>query len=312
MRRTALLIVAGVVAISAPLQAVLPVVTLPYGGVGQPYYASLKIQDYPYVNLTGTLPAGLVYNGDSKEILGTPLEAGAFRLTLGVENAFGTSGSEVLTLNVMQISTPSLLPSGSVCSSFSQTFAVSYAPPPPYLWTMVAQTPLPGLTLDSSTGVLSGNPTSGGNFSFNLEALSTATGVYATGNVTLNIASFCLSPSLPDGDANSPYRTVLTPKGGTAPFRWTAIGTFPNGVSIDSNSGVLSGTPTVPGKYTFSVQVTDSTSATATQSFTLTINPSLVFTTTSPLPHGTAGANYSQTFTASGGLAPYVFATSNP
>src|SRR5437773_2114334 len=80
-------------------------------------------------------------------------------------------------------------------------------------------------------------------------------------------------------------------------------------------SGVLSGTPTNSGTFTFTVRFTDThpTPATATKAFSLTINatPSaLTITTGSPLPKGTVGAAYSQALTASGGTSPYTWSVS--
>ena len=317
MRRIALLILAGIAAISSSYAA-LPTVTLPYGGIGQSYAVEVSLKGVYSWSFYGLLPEGMYFTedvyGHRHGIAGTPQQTGAFRLTiLGSDPALfnGNQGTETVYLYVMDISTPSQLPNSSVCSPYSLTFAAEFAPPPPIQWSLTTPTPLPGLILDPNTGILSGSPTSGGNFNFVIEALIPS-GVYATKSFSLSIASFCLNPTLPDGDANSPYHVVLTPTGGTAPFRFATTGALPFGVSIDANSGVMAGTPTVSGKYTFSVQVTDSTTVTTTQSFTVNINPALAFTTTSPLAAGTARANYSETFSAAGGLAPYVFATSDP
>src|SRR5207248_7777115 len=67
-----------------------------------------------------------------------------------------------------------------------------------------------------------------------------------------------LSPStLPDGSARVAYNQTITASGGTAPFTFALTsGTLPTGLTL-SVSGVLSGTPTVAGSFTFTVTATD-------------------------------------------------------
>ncbi len=75
-----------------------------------------------------------------------------------------------------------------------------------------------------------------------------------------------------------------------------------------ASSGILSGTPTSGGTYTFTVQVTDSAQSSASATFSLTINASApVITTSTPLFSGTVGQSYSQTFNATGGKPPYTW-----
>src|SRR5262249_45629527 len=68
--------------------------------------------------------------------------------------------------------------------------------------------------------------------------------------------------------------TPVNATGGAAPLTWSiASGALPTGLSIASATGIISGTPTVTGPYTFTVRVTDQNGATATsQSFTVTIS----------------------------------------
>jgi hypothetical protein len=105
--------------------------------------------------------------------------------------------------------------------------------------------------------------------------------------------------------------------GGQAPFAWTLnSGTLPPGLSL-SPQGVISGTPPITDLnsdgtakiYSFAIRVTDSqipTSAYQIGSFTITINPLPLVTTTS-LPNGTIGLFYNATLTNSGGLAPFTW-----
>jgi outer membrane autotransporter protein len=89
-------------------------------------------------------------------------------------------------------------------------------------------------------------------------------------------------------------------------------GALPAGVTFSGNT--LSGTPTVPGSYPITVTATDSvlTGAGApfsiTQNYTLNVPAPTIVIAPATLPNTTAGLSYSQTLTASGGVAPYTFA----
>jgi uncharacterized repeat protein (TIGR01451 family) len=81
--------------------------------------------------------------------------------------------------------------------------------------------------------------------------------------------------SLPGGVVGSAYSQTLAATGGVTPYTWSvSSGSLPAGLSLDSSTGTISGTPTAVGTSTFSVTATDSgTQPTqhATQSFTITI-----------------------------------------
>lgn len=77
--------------------------------------------------------------------------------------------------------------------------------------------------------------------------------------------------SLPSGNAGINYNQTLNASGGQPPYAWTNIsGTLPTGLSLTSG-GVLFGTPTGGGTFNFTVQVSDSVLATATQVLSLQI-----------------------------------------
>ena len=123
--------------------------------------------------------------------------------------------------------------------------------------------------------------------------------------------------SLPDGVVLSPYSVTMGTTGGQGPFAWILdSGTLPPGLSL-TPQGVISGTPPITDlnpdgtakTYSFVLKVVDSqipTSAFETGGFSITINPLPLVTTTS-LPNGTIGLNYSATLTNSGGLAPFTW-----
>lgn len=118
-----------------------------------------------------------------------------------------------------------------------------------------------------------------------------------------------LTPAtLPFGAVNAPYSQTLAAAGGTTPNTWNVTaGTLPAGVAL-SSAGVLSGTPTVTGMFTFTAQVTDSASATATRAYSLRINSvtPLGFSTGGTLRSGVVGAAYEDGISVTGGTAPYT------
>src|SRR5262249_33539666 len=104
------------------------------------------------------------------------------------------------------------------------------------------------------------------------------------------------------------YSQTLNATGGGPPYQWGVGQGFPAGLPVDVNTGVISGIPTASGAFSFPVQVTDSTRATALGTVTLSINPApLTITTVAPIFNGTVGVAYVQTFKASGGAQPYTW-----
>jgi len=117
--------------------------------------------------------------------------------------------------------------------------------------------------------------------------------------------------SLSDGEIQSQYSTTLSAAGGTTPYTWSIIsGNLPPGLTLNSN-GVISGTPTKAGTFTFTIKVTDSSNPvkTATKEFSITVNEQTqpLTITTEALPDGIVGTQYSATLSASGGTAPYTW-----
>jgi len=79
--------------------------------------------------------------------------------------------------------------------------------------------------------------------------------------------------SLPDGTVSSAYNQTVSATGGTTPYTWSISGgTLPAGLSLNSSSGVISGTPTATGTSNFTVMVTDNAADTDTQALSITIN----------------------------------------
>ncbi|HTM83619.1 MAG TPA: putative Ig domain-containing protein, partial [Mycobacterium sp.] len=116
--------------------------------------------------------------------------------------------------------------------------------------------------------------------------------------------------ALPQGTAGTAYSQTITAAGGATPYAFAvSAGTLPAGLTLDS-AGLLSGTPTVAGNFSFTVKVTDAATQTATQTFTLDVQAPTIALSPSTLPAGTLGSSYAQTLGASGGQGTYTYAVS--
>ncbi len=133
-------------------------------------------------------------------------------------------------------------------------------------------------------------------------------GKYAFATISTNLA-IATAGSLPGGTVNRPYTKTLQRINGTAAFTWSKVtGTFPTGLTLNANTGELSGTPTVANQNTsFRLRVTDGVNATAEKDFTLVINAAPTISANATLPQATLGLAYSQTVTTSGGTAPQTW-----
>jgi Putative Ig domain len=100
------------------------------------------------------------------------------------------------------------------------------------------------------------------------------------GSVTSNPATLTVNPppmqittgSLADGQLQTVYSATLQATGGTAPYTWSLFsGPLPNGLTLSSSSGTISGTPTVAGLFNFTIQVRDTAGASASHGFSINI-----------------------------------------
>ncbi|MBS1875690.1 MAG: putative Ig domain-containing protein [Acidobacteria bacterium] len=246
-------------------------------------------------------------------ISGTPTSAGSFSVTAVVTDSAGGSASRSFTIVVAGGITPAAgggLPPGFVGTSYSAALIASGGNGT-YSWSLASGALPPGLQM-SPSGSITGTPTVAGVYNFSLTASSAGlTSVPTAYSITIAPPSSLAVTSplqLPDGTLNSTYSFVLTAAGGTGGYRWSITGSLPAGLTADV-SGLISGVPTSARTASFTATVTDSSGASATAPFLLTINdPALVsLLTTSPLPDGVVGRVYDAGVGVSGGTPPYVW-----
>ncbi len=164
-----------------------------------------------------------------------------------------------------------------------------------------------GLSLNSATGVVSGTPSVSGSFSVSFTLADAGTGSTASKSIpiTINPAPSIITSSLAPGVVAQSYNQSLTMAGGTLPITWSLNGSLPPGLTFNTGTGAITGTPTADGTYSFDVTVTDVTMAVATKTLQIIVNKVLAITTATSLPSVLSGQTTSTTLAGTGGTLPY-------
>jgi subtilisin family serine protease len=255
--------------------------TLPDATNTQGYGASLAATDgtppYAWSIASGTLPSGLSLDTGTGALSGTPSDApGSYALTFQVQDAASQTATKSLSLELadaLSVTTTSLA-GGVVGQAYSQALAATGGKTP-YAWSVVSGSLPPGLSLDPSTGVVSGTPSAAGTFSFTSRATDTGSPTRtASASLSIQVSSSPVSittSSLADGSARTSYSQTLAATGGVPPYTWSlASGILPPGLNLGSG-GTISGKPKRTGVWSFTVRALDSGSPRASATKTLTI-----------------------------------------
>ena len=251
-------------------------------------------------------------------ISGTPTAYGTASFTVRATDAWTPANSATKALSIvvaptdLGVTTASLA-DGQKGVAYSQTLAATGGATP-YSWSVSAGSLPDGLSLNASTGVVSGTPTTYGASSFTVQAADS----WSPSNSATKALSIVVAPeglsittvSLADGKQGVAYSQTLAASGGATPLAWDiSAGSLPAGLSLNAATGVVSGTPTAYGTATFTARVTDAwtPAATSTKSLSIVVAPADVNITTAALPGGQVGADYSQTLGVTGGAAPIAW-----
>ena len=294
--------------------------------VGVAYSQALAVAGgtSPYSWSATGLPAGLAINSSSGAISGTTTATGTATVAVTVTDSSipqqTATKSYSLTVQssagALTITTTSL-PTGQVGSPYFQTLTATGGLSP-YTWSIVSGRLPFGLSLNPSTGVIGGTPTSARTTLVTFQVADSSTPPL-TATVTLTVSVAAPGPvsiattSLPNGTVGVPYSQTLTATGGQSPYTWSlASGVLPAGLTLETSTGTIGGTPSPAVTNVRAIfAVTDSSTPpqTATATLTLTIDagssapPTLSITTTA-LPNAQVGTPYSQTVTAKGEPVP--------
>ena len=301
-------------------QAVPEIITssLPDGTVNQPYSTSVSgsggVPPYTW-SVTPALPANLSFDTTTGAITGTPVTVGTSSHTFTLHDSLSppqtVQRSLTLTINptvaVLSITTTSL-PDGTVGQAYTQTVHATGGTGA-LTWSIDVGTLPQDLSLNSTTGVISGTPTAAGTSSFTVRVADTAGQMDTQAlSILINLPSplMITTTTLPGGTVGQAYSEVLQATGGTGTRVWSLSGgSLPANLAL-SSAGTISGTPTNTETSNFTVMVTDALAQSDTQALSITVSAALTITTTS-LPDAQVGHSYSKTLQRSGGVSPFIW-----
>jgi hypothetical protein len=232
----------------------------------------------------GTLPPGLALTvaDNAATLSGTPTiaAAGPYSYVVQAIDSSRTpqTASQVysgtipgpLTLNCTP--TTSLLAAGV---AYSAT-CVAGGGTAPYTASTSGTLPA-GLTVSSNgTAVtISGTPTTAGAYSYSITITDSGKPVPQSASQPFSgtiSGPAVTTPSLPNATVGTRYSSTLAAGGGTPPYTWSADPkTLPQGLTLDPATGIISGTPALPGTFSISIQVTDKNQASVTTVLSLAV-----------------------------------------
>jgi hypothetical protein len=209
-------------------------------------------------SVTGALPAGVSLNVTTGLISGTPTVTGAFSVTVGAANSAGTGTRSVtITINA-SITAPVITSASTATGTINTAFAYQItATNSPTGYSVTGALPA-GVSVNATSGLISGTPTVSGTFNVMIGATNSA----GTGSrsLAISINSVVLAPVITSADILTSsvgqtftYQIIAT----NSPTSFNVVGALPAGLSFTSATGQISGTPTTAGTTTVTIGATN-------------------------------------------------------
>jgi hypothetical protein len=241
----------------------------------------------------------------------------------------GGSGSGSISTGSLVTMTTTGVPNGTTGVAYTTQFEAEFPHPASSHFILTGGALPPGLSLDSTTGVLSGFPRVTGVFHLEVAARDGFDPLLPTGRdanfaedrktFTLNVAlgpPHILPQQPPAAQYRASYGYQIDMAGGTPPYVFAQTGgTLPTGLSI-SPSGLLGSFPIQANQhpYHFNVTVTDSLGLTDSAALDVDVVVLPLIILTSSLPDAAQGFPYDTTLALAspGGGSPYVWSQVAP
>jgi large repetitive protein len=253
----------------------------PLGFLGEAY--TLKLTEsggkapLVYKISSGALPPGMKLS-TAGVISGTPTEPFTFDFTVQLTDSskptpnIATTGLFLLIEPMFILSQP--LPAAFIEQAYKGQIVILHGKSP-WVFTVVSGALPAGIKMSSSTGILTGTPTTIGTSTFTVQ-VTDATHNVATQAMTITVNPMSITTTtLAAAAVGKAYTAKLAVSGGKTTYAWKIVsGALPFGLKL-ATTGTISGTPTATGVSTFTVQVTDGTKPTpnvATATVTIAVN----------------------------------------
>ncbi len=271
----------------------------------------------------GSLPTGLSLGGNTGEVSGTPDVAGTFNFTVQARDSGSPAQTATRSLSIQVVDvlaiTTSSMPDGIRGGNRYSVTLQATGGIGARTWAIIAGSPPASIGIGSGTGEIVGDVLETGSFTFTVQVQDSGSPQQtATKELTILAVNRLVFSStfLPGAQLNEPYSATLGISGGVPPFSWSLTsGSLLAGLSLNPNTGEISGSPTETGPTTFTLQVTDSTSTPqlAAATFTLAVADPLGISdfTIAVITDGKLGRGYRVALNANGGTPGYWWSVSN-
>src|SRR5437763_3868231 len=193
--------------------------------------------------------------------------------------------------------TSPLTATGQVGVAFSYQITATNSP------TSFNATGLPaGLTVNTTSGLISGTPTTAGTYSVTISATNGG----GTGNATLTLTIKPPPPVITSsltatGQVGVAFSYQITATNNPTSYNATGL---PARLSVNTSTGLISGTPTTAGTYSVIISATNAW-GTGTATLTMTINPAPPVITSPLTATGQVGVAFSYTITGTNSPSSY-------
>src|SRR6266536_5688100 len=266
---------------------------------------------YQYRLLNGSLPDGLTLSKDGT-ISGVPKSPGDWSFWVELSDEDPPSQSwcvpskaerqftikVIRGLNILQNS----LAKSATFANESYSFQFTAEGGGSQVWSVSSGKLPAGLSLNSSSGLLSGTPTELGDFTFKVTVTDGSRSDTETYTLTVVEKLNIPVPPTPKSEVGQAFQLKLAATGGRAPYQWTAEG-LPPGFTLDPATGTISGTPEAPSSSVVKVTVTDALNLTQSTNVNLAVAAKLAVAKKA-LPTLKIGKKYKARLTVTGGVIP--------